>query len=490
MPSGLIAPVLVWFRQDLRLADNPALSQAVKTGQPVIPVFLWATASQSEEGDWPAGGASRTWFDASLKALAKDIQALGSPLVIRSGTSTQAMLAALVAETGATAIFFNRRFEPAAQAVEVELAHWASQNKVGFHGFNGNLLFDPSQLANQQGNPYQVYTPFWKACLSKSENSLPLPAPSKLPAPLVSPETLSVEDLGLLPTSPRWDQKMLAYWTPGEQGAIAALAQFIKSQTIDGYQDSRNRPDQVGTSRLSPHLHFGEITPQQIWHAVHQVSFTKKPAAESAQTFLKEVVWREFAYHLLFHFPQTTTEPLKPQFKHFPWQPNPAWLMAWQRGQTGYPIVDAGMRELWETGWMHNRVRMIVASFLVKNLLIPWQEGARWFWDTLLDADLASNTLGWQWTAGCGADAAPYFRIFNPMMQGAKFDPDGVYIRRWVPELANLSNKTIHQPWTALPLELAAAGIQLGRDYPEPLVDHYQARDRALAAYQQLKQSV
>jgi len=313
---------------------------------------------------------------------------------------------------------------------------------------------------NANGRPYQVFTAFWRACQAMPEPGVPLPAPECIPAPERWPESLAIEELGLDPI-PDWAGGLREVWTPGEAGAMRLLREFLAR--ADGYADERDRPDRAGTSRLSPHLHFGEVSARQVWHA-----------ARGVEPYLRQLGWREFSAHLLHHFPHTATEPLRPEFRAFPWRMDAAALRAWTRGRTGYPLVDAGMRELWHTGWMHNRVRMVAASFLVKHLMIPWQEGAAWFWDTLVDADLANNTMGWQWCAGCGADAAPYFRIFNPVLQGEKFDPEGAYVRRWVPELADVPARFVHKPWLA---------PEPPREYPAPIVDHDFARLRALAAY-------
>jgi deoxyribodipyrimidine photo-lyase len=326
-----------------------------------------------------------------------------------------------------------------------------------------------------------VFTPFWRACRALPPPDTPRPAPGKISKPRTWPASIPLDDLELLPTI-GWDAGLAAAWSPGEAGARQRLREFV-AHGLTYYHEERNRPDHAGSSRLSPHLHFGEISPRQIRHAVARKRST------GAETFLTEIGWREFAQHVLYHFPHTADAPLRVPFRRFPWNSDRRALRAWQRGRTGYPIVDAGMRELWTTGWMHNRVRMIAGSFLTKDLLISWREGARWFWDTLVDADLASNTLGWQWVSGCGADAAPYFRIFNPVTQGEKFDPQGVYVRRWVPELARLPDRWIHRPWSAPVDVLGAAGVRLGRDYPRPMVDHDQARRAALAALETIRDS-
>jgi len=353
--------------------------------------------------------------------------------------------------------------------------------------FNGALLHEPWAIRNKAGHPFQVFTPFWKTCLASGEPSEPLPAQRRFTAPPRRPASLPLAALDLEPKV-NWTSGLRAAWQPGSAGAKAELGRFLRDGLLT-YAEGRNRPDVVGTSRLSPHLHFGEISPRQVWQAVRHFAESQSIPAEVWRhwQFLTELGWREFAQHLLFHFPHTPEQPLRAEFARFPWRKSPAWLRAWQRGRTGYPLVDAGMRELWSTGWMHNRVRMVVASFLVKNLLLPWQDGSRWFWNTLVDADLANNTLGWQWTAGCGADAAPFFRIFNPISQGEKFDPEGSYVRRWVPELARLPAAWIHQPWKAPPAALAAAGVKLGRTYPRPIVSLLISRELALEAYQRIR---
>jgi deoxyribodipyrimidine photo-lyase len=469
------APALVWFRQDLRLADHPALAAATAAGGPVVPVFIWAPAA---EGAWPIGAASRWWLHHSLERLAEALERIGSRLVIRAGDPATELVA-LARETGATAVHASRRWEPAAVATEERVVEALAARgvAVGLHG--GALLHDPRAIRTQGGAAYKVFTPFWRAVTANLVVDDPLPAPRALAPPAAWPDSTRVDDLGLLPTK-AWDGGLRAAWTPGEAGARARLARFVAG-SLRGYAKGRDTPAEAGTSALSPHLHWGETTPRQVWRALRGADRSGGAAADIAK-FEAELGWREFAHHVLANFPRTEHAPLRPEFAAFPCRRDPAHLRAWQRGRTGYPLVDAGMRELWATGWMHNRVRMVVASFLVKHLLLDWREGARWFWETLVDADLASNTLGWQWVAGCGADAAPYFRIFNPVSQGERFDARGAYIRRWVPELARLDDRAIHAPWMAPPLALHAAGVELGRDYPRPIVDHPEARARALAA--------
>ncbi len=479
------SPTLLWFRQDLRLQDNPALAAAIERGEPIIPVFIF---DESGEGGWPLGGASRWWLHGSLAALDESLIKRGLRLVIADGPSA-VVLDELIQKTGARAVFWNRRYEPASIARDTALKADLGARGIEARSFNAGLLFEPQTIANKQGRPFQVFTPYWRHCLT-----LPSPVPvaikaGALPAPARWPSTRSLESLSLRPAIP-WDRAFHDAWTPGEDGARKRLDAFLAT-AVGGYGENRDLPSVDGVSRLSPHLHFGEIGPRQIWAAAAALGQERGifPANVGAAKFLAEVGWREFAHHLLFHFPRTPEHSLRTEFARFPWRDDPGGqlLRAWQRGQTGYPIVDAGMRQLWTTGWMHNRVRMIVASFLVKHLRLSWVHGARWFWNTLVDADLASNTLGWQWSAGCGADAAPYFRIFAPVLQGEKFDGEGGYVRRWCPELARLPARYLHQPWTAPAAVLLAAGVRLGESYPRPIVDHATARAEALRAFQSLR---
>ena len=483
-PSG--SPILLWFRRDLRLSDNPALDAAVAVGRPIIPLYI---LDDTDAGEWTPGGASRWWLHGSLSALASAISSLGNRLILRKG-SAASIIEEIQSETGATSIFWNRRYEPWATRRD-ELIKTALKDKgVEARSFNAGLLREPWNVTTKSGEPYKVFTPFWKALRALGDPDPSRPAPSRIPSPSVFPWSDDLVTWALRPTAPDWAGEMRKAWVPGEEAAHDRLNAFIDSAVFE-YRDKRNLPGVSGTSRLSPHLHFGEIGPRQIWHAVTARAFadTGSPMPLGVETYLSEIAWREFSYHLLFHFPQLPSQPLRAEFSDFPWADDPAGLSAWQSGSTGYPIVDAGMRELWATGWMHNRVRMITASFLTKDLLIDWRIGEEWFWDTLVDADLASNAASWQWVAGCGADAAPYFRVFNPSLQGTKFDPDGAYVRRWVPELSNLPDDLIHAPWTARPIELSDAGIDLGRTYPMPIVDHAIARNRALERYKRMAQS-
>jgi deoxyribodipyrimidine photo-lyase len=480
------APTLVWFRQDLRLSDNPALAAAVGRGGGVIPVFIWAP---EEEGSWRPGGASQWWLNRSLGALTDELEKRGSRLIIRSGPTEKA-LNDVAAESGAKAVFWNRRYEPAAIARDRDLKAQLRERGIAVESFNGNLLFEPWTIQNASGEPFRVFSPFWRACLTKSVGPPSKDAPRKLSPPGKWPHSLALSDLKM-ESNVGWAGGLRETWQPGESGAKSQLKRFQR-QAIQEYSVGRDKPGVVGTSRLSPHLHFGEISPGQVWRAVASMmnngNIVNNGAGRAAcEAYLRQIGWREFAYQLLYHHPESAEQALRPEFAAFPWKTDPKTLRAWTQGKTGYPLVDAGMRELWHTGWMHNRVRMVVASFLVKHLLIGWQEGAAWFWDTLVDADLANNSLGWQWVAGCGADAAPYFRIFNPVIQGEKFDPTGGYVRRWVPELAGLPDEWIHKPWKAPVSTLTNAGVELGRTYPAPIVDHDHARERALAALRDIK---
>jgi len=467
--------VLVWFRRDLRLADNPALCAACARGEPVIPVYLHTV---DEDGEAAPGGASRWWLDASLRELDRSLRERGSELVVRRGRALDE-LRRLISETGAKAVFWNRLYGPTAVKRDTRVKAELTSQGLLAESFNGSLIAEPWELKNLSGRPFQVFTAFWNSAQKNFTVTPPVPAPRKISGPPKFPSSLSIDALGLLPKLP-WAREFPARFTPGEAAAMRALRRFVDGP-VTKYKTARDVPSQFGTSRLSPHLHFGEISPRQAWDAVAD------RGSVGAVTFRKEIFWREFAHHLLFHFPNTPAEALRPEFRSFPWKTNPTGLRAWQKGLTGYPIVDAGMRELWRTGWMHNRVRMIAGSFLVNDLLLSWQEGAAWFWDTLVDADLASNTLGWQWVGGCGADAAPFFRVFNPILQGEKFDPEGDYVREWVPELSKLPSQWIHRPWEAPAGELLRAGVSLGTDYPHPIVDHGQARLEALAAFKRFR---
>ncbi|MEJ2534507.1 MAG: deoxyribodipyrimidine photo-lyase [Gammaproteobacteria bacterium] len=473
------APAIIWFRRDLRIDDNPALAAALADELPVIPLFVYAP---DEEGDWAPGAASQWWLHHALASLAAELEGLGLGLLIRRGP-TLACLEDLVESTGAEHVFWNRRYEPAVIERDRDIKQALREAGVDARSFNASLLWEPHEVENKSGDPFRVFTPFWKHVRTLGAKA-PVPVDRDELSPAGdTPEGVSLESLGLRPEI-SWDDAFPDHWKPTLSGAREALAEFAEGG-VDGYSNHRDLPAEDGTSRLSPFLAWGQLGPRQVWAAVHESGAAE---SEDGFKFLSEIAWREFAYHLLFHFPHTPERPLVEAYEGFPWEPDEEMLRSWQRGRTGYPIVDAGMRQLWAMGWMHNRVRMVVASLLVKHLLQPWQDGARWFWDTLVDADLASNTLGWQWSAGCGADAAPYFRIFNPMLQGEKFDADGDYVRQWVPELAKLPAKYIHQPWEAPDDVLAEAGVRLDDDYPRPIIEHRAGRQRALDALERNKQ--
>ena len=474
-------PVIVSFRQDLRLADHAPLRAAAETGRPVVAVYVLDDASP---GAWRPGGAARWWLHQSLTQLSAALTEHGVTLVLRRGPWVDELVA-LVEETKAHAVYWHRSYEPWAQQAEQQLHEELAQRAVEGRRFAGYLLFEPEALRTQANEPFKVFTPFWKGCLRQDPPPAPRPAP-RLQGYRKAISGASLASWSLLPTKPNWAHAFPDTWQPGEAGAHGRLNTFLQD-AVEAYENARDVPGTLGTSRLSPYLHFGELSPRQVWHAVRKATTGNEHAEAGAAAFLRELGWREFSYHLLHHWPHFPDAPFRETFGRFPWRDDQAGLHAWQQGRTGIPLVDAGMRELWTTGWMHNRVRMVVASFLVKNLLIPWQAGEAWFWDTLVDADLGNNAAGWQWVAGCGADAAPYFRIFNPVSQSQKFDPQGVYLRRWVPELAKLPDKAIHAPWEAKPEVLTAAGLLLGRDYPTPIVDLKTSRQRALDAYQSIK---
>lgn len=454
-------PALVWFRQDLRLADNPALEAARRSGAPLAFVYV---LDDETPGRWRIGGAARWWLHHSLTALSSDLERRGARLILRRGRAED-VIPRLVDEIGAERVYWNRCYEPLAIARDARLKKALPQAE----SFSAALVREPWEIKTVAGEPYKVFTPFWRALRALGPSRAPLPAPRTLSGFDMQPRSDLLDSWSLLPRRPNWAAGFGEVWTPGEAGARSALKRFLADGLAD-YAGARDKPAEDGTSRLSPHLHWGEISPAQIWAAAETL-----PGADK---FLSEIAWRDFAHHLLFHFPEITEAPWRGAFSAFPWRDEAAHRRAWFRGETGYPIVDAGMRELWATGYMHNRVRMIAASFLTKHLLEDWRLGADWFWDTLVDADLANNAASWQWVAGSGADAAPYFRIFNPTAQGERFDPDGAYVRRWVPELAALSNAHIHRPWEA---------PEPPRGYPAPIVDHGAARTRALAAYASLK---
>jgi deoxyribodipyrimidine photo-lyase len=477
IPPG--KPIIVWFRKDLRLGDNHALHAAAQTGRDIIPIYI-REPSQSENG--PLGAAQAWWLHHSLESLQKDLIDIGSRLVLRSG-KPDGVLADLMDETGASDVYWNRRYDPKGIAVDGPLKDWLAAKAVTVKSFAGQLLHEPLRLKTGSGTPYRVYTPFWRALEASGEPDHPLARPEKLAAPEQWPVGDDLTGWKLLPHKPDWAKTFSEIWTPGEAAAVERLETFIEDG-LSGYKTRRDLPAAEGTSGLSPHLAMGEISPARIWHATRNL---RDVPAEDVITFRKELVWRDFSYHLLFHNPDLPKENLNRKYDAFAWAENDDAFRCWTKGETGYPIVDAGMRQLRRHGTMHNRVRMIAASFLIKDLLIDWRRGEAWFRDTLVDADPASNAASWQWVAGSGADASPFFRVFNPVLQGEKFDPDGIYVKTFVPELADLPAKLVHRPFEASQSILDAAGLTLGDTYPKPLVDHAKARDRALAAYNKIK---
>jgi deoxyribodipyrimidine photo-lyase len=483
MASETARPCIVWFRDDLRLSDHPALHAASGTGAPLICLYVLDDAGNVPDTR-PPGGAARWWLAQSLRALQQSLKAAGSSLVLHQGSAAE-VIAELARETGAGAVFWNEIAQAPHQAIAEQVAASLQEIGVSSQSFPGDLLVAPTSIRNKENRGLRVFTPFWRRVQALGDPPKPLPAPGELcPGPNLASD--AVESWHLEPTDPDWAEGLRETWTPGERSAQVRLKVFLESG-VGGYSTDRDRPDREGTSSLSPHLRFGEISPRQVWHAARFAAAARPALSGDIDKFLSELGWREFCRHLLFDVPQLATRNLQPAFDAFAWKQDDRALRAWQRGRTGYPIVDAGMRQLWHTGVMHNRVRMVAASFLVKHLLIDWREGEKWFWDTLVDADPGSNPANWQWVAGSGADAAPYFRVFNPVLQGEKFDPDGAYVRHWVPELAHLPASVVHRPWSATPLELAAAGVVLGETYPAPIVDHKAGRERALAAYARLR---
>jgi len=473
---------MVWLRRTLRLADNPALAAAVAEADEVVPAFV---LERRGDAAWPEGASSRWWLGRSLEAFSAALAGRGAGLVIREGDAAE-VLPALSREFGATAVYCDCRYEPDLAAADVRVAATLERAGVTIRAYNCSLVTEPDVPRTVAGGPFRVFTPYFNACSNLPLPGLPLPAPDRIPSPPIVPRGIQpgtrTDTAGGAPQNPG------IYWQPGEAGALAHTERFF-SEAAEDYESDRDRPDRFGTSRLSPYLAFGEIGPRQLLADARALTEhgSAHPAAAGARAFVRQLYWREFAYHLLHHFPNTTERPLRPEFEAFPWVEDSVGFEAWRAGRTGYPLVDAGMRELLTTGWMHNRVRMIVASFLTKDLLIPWQEGARYFWERLVDAELANNTLGWQWVAGSGADAAPYFRVFNPVLQGEKYDPEGVYVRTWVPELAAVPNRWLHRPWEAPVAVLVDAGVSLGETYPAPIIDHGEARVRALAAYASIR---
>lgn len=465
---------IVWLREDLRLRDNPALHFAAQAGE-VVPVFFYPPG---------LGAASYWWLYHSLSKFKEALSEFSVPLILKTGDPAK-ILPKLASQIDANTVVWNRVYSPEGMVLGAQVKQKLESKSIGSKSFNAQLLIEPGQIFNKQGTPFKVFTPFWRHCLSLLDPCPVLDVPN-FSACSSEIESESLDEWDLLPMDPDWSIGIAERWNPGEDGAQENWERFL-SNRVNRYKNGRDIPSEENTSMLSPYLAFGEISPRQIWFDTHEAIATGSANAENGNKFLSEIGWREFSRYLLVHYPHLISEPFNSRFEQFPWQSNAGHLKAWQTGQTGYPIVDAGMRELWHTGYMHNRVRMIVASFLTKHLLTHWQAGMDWFWDTLVDADIGNNTASWQWAAGCGADAAPYFRIFNPILQGDKFDPDGEYIKKWVPELKDIPKRFINKPWTADPMTLQLANVCLGEDYPLPIVDHKEAREAALASYKAIK---
>lgn len=479
-PEMSTSPSIVWFRNDLRVTDNPALLAAVKRGAPVICLYILETGRRD------IGGASKWWLNQSLTALSKSIDELGGTLILRAG-EPQSVLQQMVENTGAAAVFWNRRYDKRGMETDKSAKLQLKNHGLEAKSFKANVLFEPWEVEKKTGGYYKVYTPFKRACLSVGVDRSPYPAPENILSTDAEIPTDALSDWNLHPKSPDWSESIADAWTVGETGARERLNAFLHDGGIIGYDTDRNLPAKDGgTSCLSPHMAFGEISPYQIWASASAPDLDVP--SRDQEKFLSEVLWREFSYTLLYFNPDLRRRNFQPRFDAFPWGGNMELLPSWQNGQTGYPMVDAGMRQLWHTGWMHNRVRMIVGSFLVKHLLLDWRHGEAWFWDTLVDADPANNAASWQWIAGSGADAAPYFRIFNPMTQGAKFDQAGAYIRKYVTELKDMPDKYLNAPWEAPEDVLKRAGVELGKTYPRPIVDHSVAREKALLAFAKTKE--
>jgi deoxyribodipyrimidine photo-lyase len=487
---------ILWLRADLRLSDNPALHALVSGNKRFVPVYILDSSEAK-----PMGGAAKVWLHHSLQALEAEFARHNCKIIYRTGDPV-IEIPRLAEEIKAEGVFWNRLYDEHSRIRDEKVKVHLKAKGLGAQSFNASLLYEPWDIVNNGGTYYKVFTPFWKACLASGFPRSPYPAPGKITPAFASvestdkiPHSLNLVDLKLLPQlkigQADWSIGITKSWKFGERAGLEALDGFVKSR-LSEYADKRDLPATDGTSRISPYLRFGQISPYQAWDAAFRATESGVPGeitSKATAKFLAELGWREFSYNLLYHFPKLGERNFRPEFDGFPWQDEPEMLKSWQQGITGYPIVDAGMRQLYETGWMHNRVRMIVASFLTKHCLIDWRMGEEWFWDTLVDADYASNAASWQWVAGCGADAAPYFRIFNPIIQGERFDPNGDYVRKWVPEVSRLPNSVIHKPWEASALVLKEAGITLGVDYPKPLVNHEKARTFALAAYEMIKKN-
>lgn len=469
--------VILWFRNDLRLHDNPALTAAIETGQPILAVYI---LEEFPDNPWPMGGASKWWLAEALQAFQQDLLFYDLPLILRKGDPLT-ILKDLIKQSNANQIFWARRYDPFLMGQDKIIKTTLQGLGIQVQSYKSSLLHEPWTIRNSQGQAFKVFSPYWKAI-----RDLPIAETCPKPTSLLPySKLLPSDDLHSWGLQPAWSKKMLEYWTFGEKALQQRWRAFSKDHLKD-YPHQRDRPDSAATSKISPYLHWGQISPRQIWHDIHKQALDNPQLENGKESFLRELAWREFNYHLLFETPQLPNKAWRPEFDTINWQNNEAFLKIWQQGKTGYPLIDAGMQELWHTGWMHNRVRMVTASFLVKNLQISWVQGERWFWDTLVDGDLAQNAANWQWVAGSGADAAPYFRVFNPVLQARKFDPDGSYVRRWLPQLAQLPKEHIFEPGRAPPAILQKAGIELGKDYPYPVVDLKESRSSALDLYRMI----
>ena len=466
--------VILWLRNDLRLHDNPALTAAIETGQPIIAVYI---LEEFAGNPWPMGGASKWWLVEALKSLQQDLLFYHLPLILRKGDPLT-ILKDLAQQSNAGRVFWTRRYDPFLIEQDKIIKNTLNELGIRADSYKGALLHEPWAIRNSQGQPFRVFTPYWKAI-----RHLPIAEECPKPTSMTPYQgSLSSDDLNAWPLQAHWTEKMQKHWTFGEKAVQQRWKDFCRNNLKD-YSNMRDRPDFAATSKLSPYLHWGQISPRQIWHDIHKIVVDHPELENGKESFLRELAWREFNHHLLFYSPGLPSKAWHQEFDAIKWQNDETILKIWQQGKTGYPLIDAGMKELWQTGWMHNRVRMIVASFLVKNLQISWVQGERWFWDTLVDGDLAQNAANWQWVAGCGADAAPYFRVFNPVLQARKFDPDGSYVRRWLPQLGKLPKEYIFEPYGAPPDILKKAGIELGKNYPYPIVDLKQSRASALDLY-------
>jgi deoxyribodipyrimidine photo-lyase len=486
-----LAPIILWFRNDLRLSDNPALHAAASISAPLICVYIH---EKPVRGQREVVGAALWWLHGSLADLNQSLKKFGGQLHVFAGVAEE-VIGALVQETGASAVYWNRRYDEAGREIDAGIKAASRNRDVAAESFNASLLHEPWTVMTQAGTPFRVFTPYWREALQRGDPPAPLPVPihiafADLPDNLQQrfayPSGLEAD-----PQTPDWASGLREIWKRSEEGAKERLASFLDDD-LKNYAPGRDRLDLQVTSRISPYLRFGNISIRQVWHALasRQHSGTAQASDHDVQKFKSELGWREFSYSLLYHCPLLHRENIQRQFDRMPWQSDKKALIAWQKGRTGYPVVDAAMCQLWLTGTMHNRARMIVGSFLVKHLLIDWREGEAWFWNTLVDADPANNPASWQWVAGTGADAAPYFRILNPILQGQKFDVEGAYVKRWLPVLEGLPASVVHRPWAASKAELAAAGVRLGENYPQPIVDHDFARKRALATWNAMRREV